>query len=65
MLQTQYQLFLSASGKADVYLDEDIIDVVLKDSYDTIIWSIENFKTSNTFDNTGTGLAYLQIIKMR
>jgi hypothetical protein len=47
---------ISASGKADVFLDEGVIDIVLKDSLDVVVWTIENFKTSNTFDNTGTGL---------
>jgi hypothetical protein len=48
---------ISASGKADVFLDEGVIDIVLKDSLDVVVWTIENYKTSNTFDNTGTGLA--------
>lgn len=37
-------VILSASGKADVFLDVDIYDVVLKDQYDVVVWTIENYE---------------------
>ncbi len=38
-----YPLILSASGKADVFLEAKKYNVVLKDKDDQIVWSIDNF----------------------
>jgi len=43
---------LSASGKADVFLDVGLYDVVLKDQYDAIVWTIENFEVYGPSDDT-------------
>lgn len=43
---------LSASGKADVFLDVGLYDVVLKDQYDAVVWTIENFEVYGPSDGT-------------
>jgi hypothetical protein len=43
---------LSASGKADVFLDVGLYDVVLKDQYDVVVRTIENFEILGPSDGT-------------
>lgn len=38
-----WPIVLSASGKANVFLKPGIYDIVLKDQYDVVVWSIDNY----------------------
>lgn len=38
-----WPIVLSASGKANVFLKPGIYDIILKDQYDVVVWSIDNY----------------------